>query len=90
MNQDRTASTRGYRLGRLTITLLDLPDPGFLYILVLPSLTPPGHPILHLVIPNHLVFTFMTDPFLLGEPLPFRQRFRFRQMFLTRDDGVRV
>ena len=73
-----------------TITLLDLPNPSFLYILILPPLTPPRNPITQILIPNHLILPRMTYPFFLGEPLPFRQRFRFGQVFLSREDGVGV
>jgi hypothetical protein len=32
----------------------------------------------------------MTDSLFLGEPLPFRQRFGFGEMFLSREDGMGV
>ena len=74
----------------LTITLLDLPDPSLLHILILPPLTPPRNPIAQILIPNHLVLLLMTDPLFFREPFPLGQRFRFRQVFFPWEDGVGV
>lgn len=74
----------------LTITLLDLPNPSLLDILILPPLPPPRNPIAQILIPNHLVLLLMTDPLFFREPFPLGQRFRFRQMFFPWEDGVRV